>query len=163
MEWDAQQRTLRGPGGTLVVAGDDEVTVKLLMLIEGECKGLGVAKASQKYGYSRERYRQLRNAFHEQGARALASKPRGPRRKSVSTHEAIRQIIRHAFLDPQASAEVIAQKLQQTGCEISIRSVQRVLEDFGMGKKFAPLYSQRPTAADPRDADQPATRGAAAL
>jgi hypothetical protein len=47
----------------------------------------------------------------------------------------VRQVIRHRFLDPEASAEVIAQKLCQSGWEISIRSVQRVIEEFGLQKK----------------------------
>jgi hypothetical protein len=44
-------------------------------------------------------------------------------------------VIRHRFLDPDASAEVVAQKLCQSGWEISIRSVQRVIEEFGPQKK----------------------------
>jgi hypothetical protein len=47
----------------------------------------------------------------------------------------VRQVIRHRFLDPDASEEVIAQKLRQSGWEISIRSVQRVVEEFGLQKK----------------------------
>ena len=47
--------------------------------------------------------------------------------------------LRHRFLDPDASAEVIAQKLSQNGWEISIRSVQRVIEEFGVQKKTLPL------------------------
>ena len=50
-------------------------------------------------------------------------------------------MIRHRFLDPEAPAEVIAQKLCQSGWEISIRSVQRVIEEFGLQKK---LYQCRP-------------------
>jgi hypothetical protein len=51
------------------------------------------------------------------------------------TEEMVRQIIRHRFLDPDASAEVIAQKLQQARHLISIRSVERVISDFGLQKK----------------------------
>jgi hypothetical protein len=39
-------------------------------------------------------------------------------------------VIRHRFLDPEASAEVITQELLQTGWEISIRSMQRVIEEY---------------------------------
>ena len=44
-------------------------------------------------------------------------------------------VIRHRFLDPDASAEVIAQKLAQTHQLLSIRSVQRVIADYGLQKK----------------------------
>jgi hypothetical protein len=44
-------------------------------------------------------------------------------------------VIRHRFLDPDASAEVIAQKLRQCEWPISTRSVERVIEQFGLQKK----------------------------
>ena len=45
------------------------------------------------------------------------------------------KVIRHRFLDPEASPEVIAQKLRQTQHSLSIRSVQRVIADYGLQKK----------------------------
>ncbi len=51
------------------------------------------------------------------------------------TDEIVRQVIRHRFLDPEASAEVITQKLEQTRHALSIRSVQRVIADYGLQKK----------------------------
>ena len=69
------------------------------------------------------------------GAAALQSRKRGPKTHYRRTAEVVRQVIRHRFLDPDASTEVIAQKLSQGGWEISIRSVQRVIEEFGLQKK----------------------------
>ena len=58
-------------------------------------------------------------------------------------------MIRHRFLDPDASAEVIAQKLRQTGFAISTRSVQRVIDEYGLQKKTLPMSpSPRATAID---------------
>ena len=47
----------------------------------------------------------------------------------------IRLVIRHRFLDAEASAEVIAQKLRQQGNPISQRSVERIIADYGLQKK----------------------------
>jgi hypothetical protein len=47
----------------------------------------------------------------------------------------IRQVIRHRFLDPDASADVIAQKLRQAGFVVSTRTVERVIATFGLQKK----------------------------
>ena len=118
-----------------MVRADDELTRKLSMLIEGECEGLGPIRAAQKFGFSKQRYFQLRAAFAEQGALALQSQKRGPKTNYRRTTEVVRQVIRYRFLDPEASAEVIAQKLCQSGWEISIRSVQRVIEEFGIQKE----------------------------
>ena len=134
-EFDLKKQALVGPEGRLAVREDDEITRKLAMLIEGECEGLGPTRAAQKFGYTKQRYFQLRAVFTELGAAALQSHKRGPKTHYRRTAEVVRQVIRHRFLDAQASAEVIAQKLTQSGWIISIRSVQRVIEEFGLQKK----------------------------
>ena len=134
---------LNGPGGLLKVRAEDEVTRKLLMLVEGECWGLGPLQAARKYGYSKQRYFQLRAAYRERGATALESAKRGPKRNYRRTDEVLRQVIRYRFLDPESSAEVIAQKLVQTGWTISIRSITRVLADYGLQKKTPPAPASR--------------------
>ena len=127
--------SLTGTAGSLLVRPDDEITLKLAMLYEGQCEGLGPLEAARKFGYSKQRYFQLRDLFDEQGAIALLSKTTGPKSNYRRTDEVIRQIIRHRFLDPEGSPEVIAQKLSQTDHPISIRSVERVIADFGLQKK----------------------------
>jgi len=134
-QFDVKRHTLTGPGGSLEVRAEDEIARKLLMLIEGECEGLGPLRAAQKYGYSKQRYFQLRAAYGERGTAALESEQRGPKRNYRRTDEVVRQVIRHRFLDPESSPEVIAQKLNQNGFEISIRSVERVLAEYGLQKK----------------------------
>jgi len=134
MHFDLDAGEFLGDHGSLRVADVDEVTKKLAMLIEGECH-LGPVKAAEKYGYTKQRYFQLREIYLEEGASALASKKRGPKSNYRRTSELERQVIRHRFLDPQASADVIAQKLRQTGLPISTRSVERVIAYYGLQKK----------------------------
>jgi transposase len=135
MPWDDQTPAFVGPGGSLSVRPDDEITRKLAMLIAGECEGLGPLRAAEKFGYSKQRYFQLRQAFQEHGALALRSQRRGPKTHYRRTEEVVRQVIRHRFLDPEASAPVIGQKLRQAGQPISTRSVERVIADYGLQKK----------------------------
>jgi hypothetical protein len=127
--------SLTGSSGSLLVHPNDEITLKLAMIYEGECEGSGPLQAAAKFGYSKQRYFQLRHLFLEQGAIALLSKSTGPKSNYRRTDEVVRQIIRHRFLDPEASPEVIAQKLGQTDHPISIRSVQRTIADYGLQKK----------------------------
>ena len=126
---------LEGPAGALVVPPNDEILLKLAMLVEGECEGLGAAAAARKFGFTRQRYYQLRAALRAGGAAALRSEKRGPKTQYRRTPEIERQVILYRFLDPNASVEVIAQKLRQCGFTISARSVQRVVEDYGLQKK----------------------------
>ena len=127
--------TLRGPSGSIELPADDEITRKVAMLIEGQCQGLGPTAAARKYGYTKSRYFQILYAYRQGGAAALRSKSRGPKSRYRRTDELIRLIIRHRFLDPEVSVEVITQKLKQQGRRISIRSVERVINDFGLQKK----------------------------
>jgi hypothetical protein len=126
---------LCGPAGSLVIPPDDEITLKLAMLYEGQCEGCGPTQAAAKFGYSKARYFQLLHLLEARGALALQSQPTGPKSNYRRTDEIVRQVIRHRFLDPEASAEVIAQKLEQTHQALSRRSVQRVIADYGLQKK----------------------------
>ncbi len=126
---------LRGPKGSIPVKEYDEITLKLGMIFEGECEGVGPAGASEKFGFTRQRYYQILQQFKMQGAEALKSKKRGPKGNYRRTDEVVRQIIRYRFLDPQISSEVISQKLTQSGMPIAIRSVERVISEYGLQKK----------------------------
>lgn len=144
--------TLEGPGGSLSAPASDAILPKFAMLFEGECEGLGPVAAAAKFGFSRQRYFQLRNAFELGGTLALLNQKRGPKTNYRRTDQVIQQVVRHRFLDPDASAEVIAQKLRQSGFIVSTRSVERVLAEFGLQKK---TLSVSPRPVLPRGADAP--------
>jgi hypothetical protein len=143
MHFDDRAKTIVGNHGVLRTQADDEVSRKLAMLIEGECDGLGPVEAARKYGYTRQRYFQLRKAYEQGGAMALLNKTRGPKTTYRRTSEVVRQVIRHRFLDRDASSEVIAQKLRQTGFSISTRSVERVIAEYGLQKKTLSVSPSR--------------------
>ena len=138
-----------GPGGTLPILQDDEVSRKLAMLIEGECSDDGPTQTALKFGFCRQRYFQLRAAFMSKGALGLMSQQRGPKTNYRRTEELVCQVIRHRFLDGDASTEIIAQKLRQCGFPISKRSVDRVIAQFGLQKKTLPVSPGSPPAPDP--------------
>jgi transposase len=135
MRFDVPQLRIIGSTGELAVPSDDEITPRLFMLIEGQCEGLGANAAAEKYQISRARYFQLLKIYEEKGAQGLLAQKRGPKSNYVRTDEVVRQVIRHRFLDPDASTDVIAQKLRQAGFAVSTRSVERVIEEFGLQKK----------------------------
>jgi transposase len=149
MRFDSASRHLVGEHGKLPVGQKDEVALKLAMLIEGQCEGLGPSEAARKFGYSKQRYFQLLRAYEQEGSAALANKLRGPKRNYRRTDELVRQVIRHFFLDPEASAEVVTQKLCQTGFTISIRSVQRIITEYGLQKKTLRMPAARRSSRRP--------------
>ena len=132
-----------GTSGCLAINPSDSAAIKLAMLIDGKCMGLGPTKAAKKYGYTKQHFFQVLNAYNECGIKALKDKKRGPRGKHVRTEVIENQIIRHRFLDPDASSKVIAQKLRQSGYNVSQRSVERTITEKGLQKKTSFIKSSK--------------------
>ena len=144
LHFDPKTHQLTGPTGTLSIADSDPLAARFLMLVEGECLEGNIAATARKYGYCRQRYYQILHAFEQGGLPALQPQKTGPKSNYRRTEQAVRQVLRHRFLDPESSPEVIAQKLRQTHFPISQRSVQRVIADYGLQKK-----TPRPEPAQP--------------
>jgi len=139
VQFDMPSHRIIGPVGELPVLADDLVVSRLAMLIEGQCEGLGAAKAAEKLDLSKQRYFQLLKLYREHGSAGLQGHKPGPKHNYVRTDEVERQVIRHRFLDPDASVDIIAQKLRQAGFAISTRSVDRIIEKYGLQKKTPSL------------------------
>ena len=139
MHFDLPARRILGPAGELPVLPGDLVVSRFAMLIEGQCEGLGATKAADKLGLSKQRYFQLLKLFRQHGSAGLQGHKPGPKHNYVRTDEVERQVIRHRFLDPDATVDIIAQKLRQAGFAISTRSVDRIIEKYGLQKKTLSL------------------------
>ena len=139
---------LEGSTGRLSIKTIDKLAMQLAMLYEGKCSSLGPSKAAKKYGYSKQRFFQLLHAFEKGGSNAIMPKKTGPKSNFVRTENIVTQIIRHRFLDPDAKAEVIAQKMQQAGIRVSTRSVERTITEHGLQKKTLQVSSKRNRTTD---------------
>jgi hypothetical protein len=152
LHFDPQSHQLLGPAGSLPIDPSESLARRFLMLLEGECLQTDITTLTRKYGLCRQRYYQLRSAFREGGLSALVPRKTGPKTNYRRTDEGVRQVIRHCFLDPDASSKVIAQKIRQTHFRLSQRSVQRVMADYGLQKKTLrpqPAESLTPTRSHP--------------
>lgn len=118
----------------LGIKEDDTASKKFLMLIEGTY-GIGVKKSIEKYDYTEQRFYQLKKDFKQEGFEALVDQKRGPKDRHIRKKHVDMQIIRLRFLDPDAGAAVITQKLNQAGTKISQRSVERTITEYGLQKK----------------------------
>lgn len=116
-----------------IIDEKDSLSIKLLMLYEGHCT-IGVHESIKKYGYTEQRYYQLLDKYKKEGSQGLIDKKTGSDKRPVRTKEVVNQIIRQRFLDPFASATVLAQKITQTGYKISKRSVERTITEYGLKK-----------------------------
>lgn len=138
---EISKKSIQSDSGSLPISDHDEITRKLAMLIEGECGSLSIDQVAAKFGFSRQRYFQLRSLFLQQGGQGLISSKRGPKSNYRRPQEVVCQVIRHRFLDPEATTEVIAQKLRQSNFRVSKRTVDRVIAQFGLQKKTLSVSS----------------------
>jgi transposase len=118
-----------------------------------------ITAVAQRFGLSRQRYYQLLEAYTTEGLAGLQPQKTGPKSNYRRTDQAVRQILRYLFLDTAASPEVIRQKLNQTGFPISLRTVHRVIADFGLQKKTLRPQSPQATAtsSNPRRRKSPSS------
>ena len=134
-QFDLKKHALVGPGGSL------EVPAGTRSPRSWRCSSKASAKAGPPT--SREEV-QLQQATlfptprwgPRKGGDRIAESETWPQNQLPSDTQLVRQVIRHRLLDPDASPEVIAQKLVQSGWTISIRSVERVLADYTLQKKL---------------------------
>ncbi len=151
LQFDPTSLELTGPVGTLPIPVDDQLAQRFLMLVEGQCLQNNIGSLATKYGLCRQRYYQLLADFKQGGLLALLPEKTGPKSNYRRTDQAVRQVLRYLFLDPDASPEVITQKLRQTHFQISLRSVHRIIADYGLQKKTlrAEPKKSAPRAAHP--------------
>ncbi|MCF8337466.1 MAG: helix-turn-helix domain-containing protein [Bacteroidales bacterium] len=135
MKKDALPKLFEG-AISLHVSPKDPAAWKLMMLFEAaNSKDSKIQEIANNYGYTREHFYVIKRAYEEQGSRGLEDHPQGPKTNYRRTKEVQKQIIRHRFLDPEADCDVIAQKMRQSGKNISQRSVERTINEYGLQKK----------------------------
>jgi transposase len=123
---------IRGPGGQLPLRDDDEAGSDLLMLIDGETSGRPLDEVLAEFGRSRSTYYEKLRRFREEGVEGLLSRPPGPRTAWRRPLEVVRFIVRARLRDPNRSAVLIAGDLLRHGHAVSVRSVERTLNQFGL-------------------------------
>ena len=141
---DLNSMRIAGVDGSLPISeADKEVFRRLSMLIDGECGESGPTKAARKSGVSKQRYYQVLDDYLRGGLAALKRKKSGPKKKTKLTESVVRQLIRHRFLDQDASVEVVVQKMRQSGVNVSAKSVNNVFVAYGLQKKTLRVRAER--------------------
>ena len=158
LQFDPATHQLTGPGGSLPIPPTDQQAHRFLMLMEGQCLQDNISAIAQRYGCCRQRYYQILKDFTRGGLPALLPGKTGPRAPYRRTEQAVRQVLRYLFLDSAASPAVVAQKLRQTHFPISLRSVHRIIADYGLQKKTLRTQPQKPAAHPRHPARHPARR-----
>jgi transposase len=121
------------------------------MLIEGETSGKPLDSVLEQYQRSRSTYYEKLRRFREAGVSGLLSRPSGPRTAWRRPLEVVRFIVTTRLRHPQRTAAEIAQDLGRLGHDVSTRSVERTLSQFGLTRSSARSRDRGPATpeADP--------------
>ena len=131
-------RAIRGPGGELPIRPNDRAALDLAMLIAGETSGRPLEEVLAAFGRSRSTYFEKLRSFRERGLPGLLPRPTGPRQPWRRRLSVVAQIVMCRLRDPERSAEAIAAELAQRHIAVSVRSVERTLNEFGLTNRRAP-------------------------
>lgn len=128
---------LAGPAGALPIPAQDKLTLKLAMLYEGQCAGLGIGRTAAKFGYSRQGYYKMLQQFRNHGATALVQ---GHRRKYTRRRkdEIVQAVVRQRYQNPEASSADLAVLLRHGGLRISERTIERIITLYGLQQRTYP-------------------------
>ena len=76
VDYNIETIILNGPAGSIAINKKDKLARKLAMLFENKCLGLKAKEAARKYGFSRPRFYQVKQAFEKGGSEALVEQKR---------------------------------------------------------------------------------------
>jgi transposase len=106
------------------------------MLRQREVDGAPLEVNCREFGFTRESYRHLLERFRCEGMGGLFERKRG-RKNPLKANDEVRRWLHHEHArDPSLGPEELARRCdEQTGVQVSRRTVYRVLADVGAEKK----------------------------
>lgn len=114
----------------------DLLQVRYEMLRSVKVDGCSVAKACRTFGFSREYYYKLGRMFTERGFVGLLGAPSGRRPLIALNQELVNFIIHKKLEEPKLSGDNICKQIKKNyHVKCSTRTVERIIEKFGFGKK----------------------------
>lgn len=114
----------------------DLLQVRYEMLRSVKVDGYPVAKVCRTFGFSREYYYKLWRMFLERGFVGLLGAPQGRRPLIALNQELVNFIIHKKLENPKLpSKKICKQIINIYHIECSTRTVERIIEKFGFGKK----------------------------
>lgn len=149
MKRSPSSHEIKGPGGSLPLRPDDEASQDLAMLIEGETSGRCLEEVLEQFGRSRSTYYEKLRRFRDQGVEGLLARPPGPRSPWRRPMEVVRFVVTSRLRHPDRSALDITADLSRLGHDVSVRSVERTLSQFGLTRPSGRAQTSRAAQPEP--------------
>ena len=110
---------------------NDKLQVKYEMLRSHEVEGLPVNRAAELFGYTRQGFYQIQQAFREEGTAGLVEKKRGRKGPVKCTPEIVAFIVRQKQAEPELSGRELAERvLEEHGVRMHRRTIEKVVKNL---------------------------------
>ena len=106
----------------------DTLQVKYEMLRSHEIDDLPISRAAEQFGYTRQAYYQIRDAFAREGIPGLAGKKRGRKGPVKCTPEVVAFLVEEKQRNRELTGEELAERLlANKGVELHRRTIEKIV------------------------------------
>jgi transposase len=110
----------------------DKLQVKYEMLRSHEVEEMPIQRAAELFGYTRQGFYQIQQAFREEGMAGLLEKKRGRKGPVKCTPEIVAFVARQKQADAELSGRELAERVfQEHGVQVHRRTVEKVVQGLG--------------------------------
>ena len=110
---------------------NDKLQVKYEMLRSHEVERLPVNRSAELFGYTRQGFYQIQQAFREEGTAGLVEKKRGRKGPVKCTPEIVAFIVRQKQAEPEISGRELAERvLEEHGVRMHRRTIEKVVKNL---------------------------------
>jgi len=122
----------------------DKLQVKYEMLRDHEVDRMSITRAAQLFGYTRQGFYQVWQAFQAQGMAGLIEKKRGRQGPVKCTPEVVNFVLGEKRADPELTGRELAQRLgKQRGIVVHRRTIEKIVSGLG-GRRRKKKPPRRP-------------------
>jgi transposase len=107
---------------------DDKLQVKYEMLRSHAVDALPIRHAAPQFGYTRQGFYQVQQAFRDAGMAGLLDKKRGRKGPVKCTPDVVAFVVREKHAHPDCSGRDLAERLRaQRGLEVHRRTIEKIV------------------------------------
>jgi transposase len=115
---------------------NDKLQVKYEMLRSHEVEAVPIHYAAQLFGYTRQGFYQVQQAFRDQGMAGLLEKKRGRKGPVKCTPEIVAFLVGEKQREPELSGRALAERvLEELGVRVHRRTVEKVVKNLNRPRR----------------------------
>jgi len=114
----------------------DKLQVKYEMLRSHEVEGVAINRAAELFGYTRQAFYQIQQAFRQEGTAGLLEKKRGRKGPVKCTPEIVAFLVQQKQAELELSGRALAERVfQHYGTRVHRRTIEKVVQSLNRPRR----------------------------